>query len=747
MRTTKLVLVAVSILFLLSGAIGCGDDGGISQCVPGSSQTCACAVGVQGMQTCNEAGTYGACECETPPSDTTTTTDQGAPDGSDAADTASNDTGTDGTTTADTPADITEPQGAVIIGCDGIEQTLPVGFASARVEPDSPVLYSTIGDPAQQSFQLVYTDEAGVDTVMDDAVFLFQPVNLASIGASGVLNAHEGQGGAGQLQLIRAGVCLETEVTIIAVANHFMEGVPESIVDGYPTELPDPGEEPAIDLVYPLDNSAWPSNFPAMQVQWFKGDETTITNDLNATFRIDIIAPYKHIYIYVNGIDAMYNGNSFAVQIPPLAWTQIWSVDGGSPHQITVSAQPASSSSDTTLSVSTPRTVHFTADILGGSVVYWNNYQNESGQSVGRIRELDMETTAPIDVPIEGGCHGCHSVSPDANTIAVSFNTSTEWSNNTWSMQLFNMEDGEPVDWIHEDAATFIAETYTWQASFSDAYWNEETKHMVVSQGGAFKPILIPGFPTQTTTPQQLFSVDLLNGTSQAITGTTPEEDGWFDTFPAFSSDGQFVIFVRTDTLGMLGVAGESHLYRVEYNGGLAGSAPYPVLGGDLPEELQYYPTLTPDNQYIVYNRLGTFTEETLADCPNKTTQGMGSDKSTAQSYNNCQADLWMISASGGDPIRLDNASGADGLPYANSWPSVGMEVIGQHYWVAFSSYRAYGVIQNSEGLSEVPQIWLTAINPYAIMNGEDPSFAPIWLPSQDLSGNHIGQWTVTREP
>jgi hypothetical protein len=46
-----------------------------------------------------------------------------------------------------------------------------------------------------------------------------------------------------------------------------------------------------------------------------------------------------------------------------------------------------------------------------------------------------------------------------------------------------------------------------------------------------------------------------------------------------------------------------------------------------------------------------------------------------------------------------------------------------------------------------VPQLWIVAIDPNLIGTGEDPSFAPIWLPYQDQGGgNHIGQWSVRVE-
>ena len=78
----------------------------------------------------------------------------------------------------------------------------------------------------------------------------------------------------------------------------------------------------------------------------------------------------------------------------------------------------------------------------------------------------------------------------------------------------------------------------------------------------------------------------------------------------------------------------------------------------------------------------------------------------------------------------------------------MGSLVKGEHYWVAFSSYRNYGFqINGANALDFIPQIWLAAIDPEALAQGEDPSFSPVWLPNQDLDGgNHIAQWADRAE-
>lgn len=53
-----------------NGGGGAGGDGEARACTPGATQGCACLGGVQGVQTCNEAGSgYSACDCPEPPDD------------------------------------------------------------------------------------------------------------------------------------------------------------------------------------------------------------------------------------------------------------------------------------------------------------------------------------------------------------------------------------------------------------------------------------------------------------------------------------------------------------------------------------------------------------------------------------------------------------------------------------------------------------------------------------------------------
>ena len=64
----------------------------------------------------------------------------------------------------------------------------------------------------------------------------------------------------------------------------------------------------------------------------------------------------------------------------------------------------------------------------------------------------------------------------------------------------------------------------------------------------------------------------------------------------------------------------------------------------------------------------------------------------------------------------------------------------GRVMWFTFSSRRRYG-LRRASGSNQL--LWMAAVDPDAVLRGEDGSFAPFALPFQDLStSNHIAQWT-----
>jgi len=250
--------------------------------------------------------------------------------------------------------------------------------------------------------------------------------------------------------------------------------------------------------------------------------------------------------------------------------------------------------------------------------------------------------------------------------------------------------------------------------------------------------------PEITHYKRHLYSVDLLSGEVVQISDFEGEAS-WHANFPAFSSDGSFIIVGRSQYMVGLGSFGAVGLYRIPYNDGQGGEA-VALDGAHFADDIHYYPALTPDDEYVLFNRTSNASGSGNQHC--KTAEGE-ENFNIAGTYNNCGAELWMVPSDGGGAVRLDNANGPEGSGYVNSWPSVGPNLNTDHYWVAFSSARPYGIEHVDEsGFAPGPQVWVVGVSKTAMEKGEDPSFAPIWLSGQAMEGgNHIAQWSVLREP
>jgi hypothetical protein len=137
-----------------------------------------------------------------------------------------------------------------------------------------------------------------------------------------------------------------------------------------------------------------------------------------------------------------------------------------------------------------------------------------------------------------------------------------------------------------------------------------------------------------------------------------------------------------------------------------------------------YYPSFGPEGNWVIFNR------------------------SSADSYSDDDAMIWVVSKSGGAPVALSRTNMQSGL--RNSWarwsPFVQTYKGRKLLWFTFSTTRDYGTRLVNTGREEkkkLPQIWMAAFDPEKATRGEDPSYPAFYLPFQDITtNNHIAQWT-----
>ncbi|MDP2313516.1 MAG: hypothetical protein Q8P41_11470 [Pseudomonadota bacterium] len=222
----------------------------------------------------------------------------------------------------------------------------------------------------------------------------------------------------------------------------------------------------------------------------------------------------------------------------------------------------------------------------------------------------------------------------------------------------------------------------------------------------------------KTYSPDGRYLLTTLNGAlllHDAATGTFLWEvpvDGEA-TQVDWSPDGDSVVVVLTPALSLDWVFTGGRIAVMEHHGdGVFGNPRVvydpAVLGAGYNA---YYPVYSPDGEWIAFN------------------------VSTGDSYDDPDANVYVISAEGGDAVPLTAANQTDGI--TNSWPRWGPLPDDSVMWLAFSSKRAYGTIT-----AGAPQIWVAAFDPTRARAGEDPSWPAFWLPGQDpAQNNHIPLW------
>ena len=187
---------------------------------------------------------------------------------------------------------------------------------------------------------------------------------------------------------------------------------------------------------------------------------------------------------------------------------------------------------------------------------------------------------------------------------------------------------------------------------------------------------------------------------------------------PDFSAMGDSMTYVQYDSGSRWGFTGGA-IYTIPYDGSTQ-TFGTPQLIVDNTSGNNYYPSFSPDGQWIIFNR----------------------DAAGGSSYNNHAAEVWVVPAAGGTPIQLIAADVTTGL--TDSWArwapfqqTVGGEAM---YWVTFSSTRDFGT--RITGGSDHPQLWMSPFFPDRAIASMDPSGPAFRLPFQNIaSDNHIAQW------
>ncbi len=430
-------------------------------------------------------------------------------------------------------------------------------------------------------------------------------------------------------------------------------------------------------IVYPNDGTIVPPNMNVFEFQFLPGAGNTLFQLQFKGSNVDLT-----VYFPCNPI-----GSTGGCGYAPDATVWKYLAEGGRGQTpVTYTLSGVNGSTPGAVGASAAQHISFGLEDIVGGVYYWNAGAGSTMRYEFGVSGASAETW--MNAPKAGAaiCVGCHELSRRGHRVALGQDLPSPAVYKTW------------------DVAT---RTVVFQGSTGANFYTfspDETQ-MVTSDGATLT-------------------------LRSASTGAQVAQIGQQGTQPNWSADGQHIVYAKHNgtcfglTCGATGIS-DGTIQRLDWSGSIWASGPALVTYGG--GYNNYYPTFSPDNSFVIFNR-----------SPNN-----------QNSYDAYDAEVWTVPTAGGTPVKLARAStGGD------SWPKPTVEVQryrngGSLVWVTFSSRRRYGLRLNQNPPADptkptdlTAQIWMTAIDPAKAAAGVDGSWPAFWLPFQDLgSGNHIAQW------
>ena len=424
-------------------------------------------------------------------------------------------------------------------------------------------------------------------------------------------------------------------------------------------------------------NVIMPRNVGDFEVHWTDAS----TNDV---WEVSLTTDYADVRAYVKG------GNGVTAAGPDPSWMAFlsteWMAAVGAESQVQFQVRGVSSANPTAVGSAAPQIVKLSNETLNGGIYYWAS----AGTEPEGIYRHDMSLPGQpaqqymTKAQTNGRCVACHVLSRDGKNMAITY-------------------DGGNGNATMVDVASATPQVLGAPQAWNFGTFTPDGAQFLSVHGGA---LVVRDYATQNV---------LASMTSA----------GWV-THPDLSPDGTGLVYVRPNA-GAISADwsfGGGQIIARTYDQATHTFGAERTLVADANNN--YYPSWSPDGQWILYN------------------QSIDDTKSGA--YNNPSATLWVVKADGSSPpIQLAklNSSVAN---LTNSWgrwapfaQSLGAnsEVM---YWVTVSSKRTFGVRLVA---GNQPQIWMAPFFPDRAGAAGDPSEVAFRLPFQNItSNNHIAQWT-----
>jgi Tol biopolymer transport system component len=561
------------------------------------------------------------------------------------------------------------------------------GLKSIAILPADATLYITGSQPVTQTYKVLGTFDDGKVRDITERTELSVEHPRVGIFMAAVFTSAVNWGGSTTVKAKTANdVEGSTSLTVILKRRYTGTGVGTEVEKNFDKAADDAASP--IKLVYPPEGTLVPPNLVDLEIQWIPGAGQEIFEVSFTNVGTDI-----RVFIKCNAIGQNKEGCGY---IPDATtWKAlVLAVKGDDAAKVMVRGM----STDTTKAAkSNTRDLLIAQEEVKGGLYYWN-----AALGAGVVR-YDFGQSGQKATPFYNAaqakalfCVGCHAMSLNGKRMAVALDMPAPGP-----LQVLDVASRKILS---KGAANFMA-------------FSPDGSMILTSDGNS-----LHWRESDTLKP-------LMTGPLRA-NGTMAD----------WSPDGTKVVYAAQAQslpfpVGKPGIE-KGSLKLMQYDPTGKKWSNSKTLVQQSGSENNYYPTFSPDNELIIFNR------------------------STADSYDADSATLWALKANGkGKPMKLKNANGAGSGTNCNTWPKFSPFI--QTYkgqkllWVTFTSRRNYGLrtwpkSRGSSGLRGNAQLWMAAIDLAKDEMLTDPSYPAFWLPFQNINtGNHIAQWTkeIVKKP
>jgi hypothetical protein len=548
-------------------------------------------------------------------------------------------------------------------------------LTSLAIVPTSPTVVSVDGAHTTLDLDVQARYDDGSTALVSSGFWTIASTRLGVIDATtGVFTADGEVAGTVDVTVEALGLTATATLTVQLERYVLATGAPADARARFDAVAPVEDAARRAALLYPLAGTVFPQNVQPPDVQWAGGVE----GDL---YRVRMSAPGVTIAAYV-----LHGGAAF--RFDWLATREAWrAVAENVPEtDVTLAVDRLESATGTVIS-GEPRTVRFADATIRGAIYYWDlgggQVQRIRGDGTGRETFMPSPPVRPTGTPSR--CVACHAISRDGRRMAAEL----------WDGGDFGAVFDLTADLSTDPAPTLVAPGIT---RFLTASFSPDNTRLVANYGN------------------ELFLMDGTSGARLAAGGAGLPAAG--SAHPTWSPDGTQIAFAanhdgpwgvdfRTSDLGIIDITGID-----------AFGAPRTILGGAGLAVAR--PTWSPDSALIAFQHSehSRIREDPGGGIPSIPRAGV----------------VRLVSRDGVSAWELASLNGGARDSY---YPTFSPFDAGGYFWLAFVTTRDYGNAQAGTAGTGRRQLWVAAVRNAPVL-GTDPSFAPYWLPQQDVGHENM---------